>query len=180
MSLDPLNILLLAVALIVFWRLRSVLGTRTGSERPPADPFRGRTEEPKKEAGKSGTILRFPQTEDTEPRQTAESEPIPPPWAGFAEPGSDLASGLEQIITSDPAFTPRSFVDGAKLAYEMIIEGFAKGDKNGLKNLLSKDVFDGFAAAIDAREAAGQRVDQRFVGIRSATMKSAGIVTQQG
>jgi predicted lipid-binding transport protein (Tim44 family) len=179
MSLDPLNILLLAVALIVFWRLRSVLGTRTGGERPPADPFRARTEESKKDAGKSGTILRFPQAEDNEPRQTVESEPIPPPWAGFAEPDSDLASGLEQIISKDPTFTPRSFVDGAKLAYEMVIEGFAKGDKTSLKNLLSKDVFDGFAAAIDSREAAGQRVDQRFVGIRTARIKSASLMTNR-
>jgi predicted lipid-binding transport protein (Tim44 family) len=62
------------------------------------------------------------------------------------------------------------------MAYEMIIEGFAQGDKKTLKNLLSRDVFDGFAAAIDARESAGQRVESRFVGIDKATIKAASLV----
>lgn len=55
----------------------------------------------------------------------------------------------------------------------MILEAFAKGDKAGLKNLLSKDAFDGFAQAIDSREAQGQRVDSRFVGIDKAAIKAA-------
>ena len=173
MSLDPLNILLLAVALVVFWRLRSVLGTRTGNERPPAEPFDGPAEESKNDPAETAKVLRFPQNDDSEQPQTGESEPIAPLWTGFAEPGSALAVTLEQIIGKDPVFAPRSFVEGAKLAYEMIIESFAKGDKNALKNLLSKDVFDGFAAAIDRRETAGQRVEQQFVGINAAKIKSA-------
>ena len=100
---------------------------------------------------------------------------MPPAWTGLAEPGSALANGLDQIMARDSSFVPRSFVEGAKLAYEMIIEAYAKGDKAALKNLLSKDVFDGFAAAIDKREAAGQRVDQRFVGISSAKLLSASL-----
>ena len=176
MSLDPLNILLLAVALVVFWRLRSVLGTRTGNERPPVDPAAGRAEERQKEPSKTGTVLRFPQDAETGQRQTGDDEPVPPAWTGFAESGSALAAALEQIIARDAAFTPRAFVEGAKQAYEMIIESFAKGDKPALKNLLSKDVFDGFAAAIDAREAAGQRIDQRFVGISAARFNSASLI----
>lgn len=175
MSLDPLNILLLAVALVVFWRLRSVLGTRTGNERPPGDPVQGRTDESQKDPAKTATVLRFPPGANPETQQTKDDEPALPAWTGYADAGSALASVLEQIMAKDPAFVPKTFVEGAKLAYEMIIEAFAKGDKNALKNLLSKDVFEGFSAAIERREAAGQHIDQRFVGISSATLKSAAL-----
>jgi predicted lipid-binding transport protein (Tim44 family) len=62
------------------------------------------------------------------------------------------------------------------MAYEMIIDGFAKGDKAALKNLLSKDVFEGFARAIDERQAQGHRVESRFVGIDKATIQSASLL----
>ena len=174
MTFDPLNILLLAVALVVFWRLKSVLGTRTGTEKPPVDLLGSKRETPK--PGENGTVIRFPQVPAEAPAPSPEErEPAAPVWTGYAEAGSTLASGLEQLVESDPSFTPRAFVDGAKVAYEMIVDGFAKGDKAGLKNLLSKEVFDGFAGAIDAREAAGQKVDSRFVGIDKATIQSAGV-----
>lgn len=176
MNFDPLNLLLLAVALVVFWRLRSVLGTRTGNERPPADPFGTKPADAHKPNDAPGTVIRFPQGEEAEPRRGLEPEPAEPIWKGYAAPGSGLALTLEKMAESDSAFTPRSFVDGAKMAYEMIIEGFAQGDKKTLQNLLSKDVFDGFSSAIDGREAAGQRIESRFVGIDKATIKAASLV----
>ena len=176
MNFDPLNILLLAVALVVFWRLKSVLGTRTGTEKPPVDPFETkRTEAPKTQDG-NGTVLRFPQNTSAPAPEPEEREQAPPVWTGYAEEGSELAMGLQKLAESDPAFTPRSFVEGAKMAYEMVVDGFAKGDKVSLKNLLSKEVFDGFARAIDEREAQGQRVESRFVGIDSATIQAAALV----
>lgn len=175
MNFDPLNILLLAVALVVFWRLRSVLGSRTGTEKPPLDPFGSKRGEVQKDQTQD-SVLRFPQTTPAPAPDQDDREPAAPVWTGFAEPGSELAAALEQIAEKDPQFTPRSFVEGAKMAYEMIVDGFAKGDKAALKNLLSKDVFDGFARAIDERQAQGQRVDSRFVGIDKATMQSASLV----
>lgn len=172
MSFDPLNILLLAIALVVFWRLRSALGTRTGTEKPPIDPFGTKRVEPTKPAEQPGTVVRFPQGSTEEPPKGI-PEPAVPVWTGFAPPGSELAASLEKIAEADPAFTPRSFVDGAKMAYEMILEAFAKGDKPALKNLLSKDVFDGFSRAIDEREAQGQRVESRFVGVDKAVIQQA-------
>ena len=83
---------------------------------------------------------------------------------------------MEKLAEADPTFTPRAFVEGAKLAYEAVLDAFAKGDKAGLKNLLSKEVFDGFARAIDARAAQGQRVESRFVGIDKATIQQASLV----
>lgn len=175
MSFDPLNILLLAVALVVFWRLRSVLGTRTGTEKPPFDPFQTkRTDAPAgQETG--STTSRLPQNAPPTGADAGDREPPPPVWKGYAEEGTPLASALERIVESDPSFTPKSFVEGAKLAYEMIIDGFAKGDKPALKNLLSKEVFDGFSRVIDERASQGQRVESRFVGIEKATIRQASL-----
>jgi predicted lipid-binding transport protein (Tim44 family) len=170
MSFDPLNILLLAVALVVFWRLRSVLGTRTGAEKPPFDLFGSKRGGPQ-DAG--AAITRLPEPAPVPANDAGDREPPPPVWKGYAEDGSPVAAALGQMAENDPAFTPRAFVEGAKLAYEMIIEGYAKGDKPALKNLLSRDVFDSFARAIDTRVSEGQRVESRFVGTDKATIRQA-------
>ena len=172
MSFDPLNILLLAVALVVFWRLRSVLGTRTGTEKPPFDLF-GSRRSPGQDPAVPAT--RLPEASPAPANDTGDREPPPPVWKGFADEGSPLAATLSQMAESDQTFTPRSFVEGAKLAYEMIVEAFAKGDKAALKNLLSKEVFEGFSRAIDARVSLGQRVDSRFVGIDKALIQQASL-----
>lgn len=172
MSFDPLNILLLAVALVVFWRLRSVLGTRTGTEKPPFDLFGSKRNGPQ---DGPAPVSRLPEAAPVPANDTGDRDPPPPVWKGYAEDGSALASALGRMAENDPSFTPRSFVDGAKLAYEMIIEAFAKGDKPALKNLLSREVFDGFSRAIDARTGQGQRVESRFVGIDKATIQQASL-----
>ena len=172
MSFDPLNILLLAVALVVFWRLRSVLGTRTGTEKPPFDLFGTKRGGPQ---DNGGTVTRLPEPPPTAANDTGDREPQPPVWTGYAEEGTPVAEALARMADTDPGFTPRSFVDGAKLAYEMVIEAFAKGDKAALKNLLAKDVFEGFSRAIDARASQGQRVESRFVGIDKANIRQASL-----
>jgi predicted lipid-binding transport protein (Tim44 family) len=166
---DPFNLVLLGIALVVFWRLRSVLGSRTGHERPPLDPYAA-TRKPEVAPEKApGAVLRFPKEQPGEPVTSATEAPLPV-WAGYAPEGSPLAASIAGLVDADPNFTPKSFIDGAKLAYEMIVDGFAKGDKATLKDLLSKDVFDDFVAAIDARAAAGQTVESRFVGIDKAEL----------
>lgn len=62
-------------------------------------------------------------------------------------------TGLDAIAQADSNFSPASFMDGAKAAYSMILEAFASGDRDGLKSLLTKDVYTVYAQAIDAREA---------------------------
>ena len=169
MVLDPFNLLLLGIAVVIFWRLRSVLGSRTGSERPPFDPYSGKAEAPAAPEAANANVLRLPRSPEDEPAKPA-AEPPPPIWAGYAAEGSGLASLIVRLATADPAFTPKSFLEGARLAYEMIIEGFAKGDKAALKDLLARDVLTSFAAAIDARATAGQSIEQRFVGISKAEL----------
>ena len=179
---DPLNLVLAAIALMVVWRLRSVLGQRTGTERPPIDPYAP----PRRTNGSapvepgSGKILEFPSSkEESGKKADAEAEPKAPVWTGFAAAASPLATGFEKLLQSDPEFQPKEFLEGAKLAYEMIVEAFAKGDKPALKNLLSKEVFDGFAKAIDSRSQAGEKLDFQFVGFEKVDFMSVALAEKR-
>jgi predicted lipid-binding transport protein (Tim44 family) len=168
---DPLNLLILAVAVVIFFKLRSMLGRRTGNERPPLDlPLPRRADN--RALGEPSTAS----SRDATGGAVSPSEPAEPVWAGFAEPGTPLAAGLEKIAAADSRFSPRAFLEGAKLAYEMIVSAFAQGDKSGLRNLVSKDVFDGFAGAIDMREREGQRMESRFVGFEKADIHAADLI----
>ncbi|MFO1088883.1 MAG: Tim44/TimA family putative adaptor protein [Hyphomicrobiales bacterium] len=174
-TFDPLTLLIFGVAIFLVFRLRSVLGTRTGNEKR-FDPL------PPKDAAVPGTVrnddgvVMFPGRRPAagQPQSADEDAPAPEPvWKGFAEEGSPVARGLEAIARSDATFTPKSFLDGARVAYEMIVSAFAEGDKKALKPLLARDVYDGFASAIDARQKAGQTLELRFVGLNSANIVNA-------
>ena len=173
MVFDPLNLLLLGIALLVFWRLKSVLGRRTGNERPPFDPIGGRQRPGDTAVPEASNSNRAPLPPPSGEAAPAASEPRPPVWTGYAETGSDLATALEKIAAADPAFTPGRFLDGARIAYEMVVDSFARGDKAALRNLLGTEVLEGFTRAIDARKAAGQTVEQQFVGIDQIKLLSA-------
>lgn len=169
-AFDPLNLLLLAVAVVVFLRLRSVLGRRTGTERPPID-----TTKLSRKPEAQGNVITLPPRENAPAKPADDEVEKPPVWTGFAKEGTPLALGLEQLAAADSAFDPKDFLSGAKAAYEMIVTAFAEGDKPTLKNLLSKDVLEGFAGAIDARERAGEKLESRFVGIDKAEITSASL-----
>jgi predicted lipid-binding transport protein (Tim44 family) len=174
---DPLNIFVLAIAIIVFWRLTSVLGRRTGSERPPLDPFSARDKLEKKLA--DGTL---PERPGRRPADSAPSgvpgsaAPATPIWEGFASKGSAVAKGLERIAAADRQFLPSAFLEGAKTAYEMIVTAFAGGDKQALKPLLSRDVYESFTRAIDQRRQAAEVLETNFVGISKAQIGAADLI----
>ncbi|MEF3366900.1 Tim44/TimA family putative adaptor protein, partial [Methylocystis sp. 9N] len=95
-------------------------------------------------------------------------------WDGVAEKGVAAAwSGLDAIAAADPSFDGKTFLDGARRAYEMIVVAFAKGDRDTLAPLLSKEVFDGFAAEIARREEAGETMETAVVAMDSATVDAA-------
>lgn len=164
--LDLPTLIAIAVAVFVLFRLRSVLGTRTGNERPPIDRSRSTPAEKKQTADETVVPMRprpvaaQPDLDDDRRARKLEAE-IDQAAAGNAE----LAAGLKAVAEADNTFTPKSFLEGAKQAYEMIVTAFAEGDRQTLKNLLDKDVFEGFQRAIADREAAGQSVDFTFVGL---------------
>jgi predicted lipid-binding transport protein (Tim44 family) len=161
------TIFFLVAAVVIFFQLRNVLGRRTGSERPPFDPYTaGRTRE---DAQKPENVVSLP-------RKRAPGEPAIDAYAAidaFAKPDTDLNKGLRAIKDNDPAFDPKTFVDGAKMAYEMIVMAYADGDRKTLKNLLSREVYDGFVAAIGDREAKSEKIQSSFVGIDKADIVSA-------
>ena len=168
---DIYTIIFLALAVFIFLRLRSVLGQRTGRERPPYDPYSSARDTIHPAAGDKVVALpgRAP-----EAGQKA-SEPAEPvePWKGIAEPGTALAAGLDAIVREDKSFDPKHFLVGARAAYEMIVTAYAAGDRRQLKNLLSREVYDGFEAAIRDREQRGETVETRFVSIDAADITSA-------
>lgn len=158
---DFITLFFLVAAVLIFLQLRSVLGRRTGHEKPPVDPFSARdaARAPAADDGKVVTLPRRDQPDD----ETRWSE-----VDALSKPGTPLNEGLRELIKADPTFRPKDFLNGARMAYEMIVMAFADGDRKALKNLLSKEVFDGFEAAIADRESRGEVVKSSFVGIDKA------------
>jgi predicted lipid-binding transport protein (Tim44 family) len=161
------TIFFLVAAVVIFYQLRSVLGRRTGNERPPFDPYSTKPAE-KEAAAAPGNVVSLPRR-----RSGAEPERDYAAIDAFAKPGTDLNKGLRAIKDADPSFDPKGFVDGAKMAYEMIVLAYADGDRRTLKNLLSREVFDGFVTAIADRETRSEKVQSSFVGIDKADIVSA-------
>ncbi|MDJ0933599.1 Tim44/TimA family putative adaptor protein [Breoghania sp.] len=176
--LDVYSIIFLVLAVVILFKLRSVLGRRTGSERPPFDPYsqRGRDNgDASHEAGEArdtnDNVLPLPsrgEEADARHEEIAEQR-----LEKVAPAGSALNEALRSIISSDRSFDPRNFVEGAKAAYEMIITAFAGGDRKTLNTLLSKEVYDGFVAAIADRESRKETVFSTFVGIDKAEIVEA-------
>ena len=77
---------------------------------------------------------------------------------------------LENQTFDDSA--KQEFLNGAKSAYEMIVTSFAKGDKNVLKPLLNKEIFQNFSDEIDYRKKENVKSELTFVGIKSAKIKN--------
>jgi predicted lipid-binding transport protein (Tim44 family) len=94
-------------------------------------------------------------------------------WKGVAETGSPTATGLDAIVGADPEFDAKHFIAGARAAYEMVVTAYAEGDRRTLKNLLSRDVFEGFDTAITEREKRGEKAESRFVSIDTAEIIGA-------
>jgi predicted lipid-binding transport protein (Tim44 family) len=163
------TIFFLVAAVVIFFQLRNVLGRRTGNERPPLDPYTASRRATKGDTDAQDNVVALP-------RKRSPGEAAGDAYAdidAFAKPDTDLNKGLRAIKDNDESFEPKSFVDGAKMAYEMIVMAYADGDKKTLKNLLSREVFDGFVTAISEREARSEKIQSSFVGIDKADIVSA-------
>lgn len=151
----PIDLVLFAmIAGFLVLRLRSILGRRTGYERPP-QPYQP-------QPGQAGPVI----DGRAEPAGTQPGRPVP-------EPDSPLGTVLCRMQQVDRNFTPARFLDGAEQAFRMIVEAFAAGNRDTLRNLLAAETYAGFAAAIDAREAAGQSQRTEIRSIQSATIEDA-------
>ena len=179
-AFDIYTILFLVLAVVIFIRLRNVLGRRTGNERPPYDPYaapdtkRAEANEPavalpRGRSGRAPVEASGPSTEDIEAR-----------LGRHAAKDSPLGQSLTALMRADPGFDPNQFLDGAKAAYETIVMAFAQGDEAELNQLLGSDVFEGFQRAIREREERGEKVESSLVGIDKADIIEAEIKNRTG
>lgn len=174
-----INLILLAVAVGVFLKLRSVLGRRTGHERPPYDPYTA----PEKTAAGNDKVVSLPKrgapaeadASGIDPYPQREPYVVKDRWAGIAPQGSPLAQTLTEIALVDRRFDAEAFLSGARIAYEMIVTAFAKGDRQALRPLLDEHVYRSFESVIDGREARGEEVEQNFIGITKAVLSEAAL-----
>ena len=161
--LDFPTLIVIVVAIVVLLRLRSVLGTRTGNERPPSARYESVS---RTRPDNDDTVVQMPRRN---PQDAAEAEraqrKLEAEIEKFGQGKPDVEQGLRAIAEADSGFSPKQFIEGAKSAYEMIVTAYAAGDRKQLKTLLDKDVYDSFDAAIAEREAAGQSTEFTFVGL---------------
>jgi predicted lipid-binding transport protein (Tim44 family) len=170
-----LDILFFAmVAAFIAFRLRSVLGRKTGHERPRVDPISRRTApqgnaEPATAARTNDNVVPLPE-------RAPSSAPAEEAAAGVATGEPGVRGGVAAIRRADPSFEVEPFVQGARAAFALIVEAFAKGDKRALRPLLADEVYAQFASAIDAREQAGRALSTELVATREAEVTEAALV----
>jgi predicted lipid-binding transport protein (Tim44 family) len=176
-TFDIYTLLFLVLAVVIFLRLRNVLGRRTGNERPPYDPY---SSAPDAKANGNGartaaqdTVVQLPRGRGSPAQDAQRKADIDDMLKDYAPKSSALGKGLRAIIDADPSFDPGQFLQGAKAAYEMIVMAFAEGNKRTLRQLLNEDVYDGFVSAIAEREERDEEVETSFVGIDKADMIEA-------
>lgn len=151
------------IAAFLVLRLRSVLGRRDGHEQS----FRDRFQNQQNEAAEEKVV---PLRDRSEPHRDDAFAKEVPAAGNDADP---LTRGLAEIRRADPRFDAAEFVAGARVAFEMILDAYAKGDAQTLKPLLNPEVFANFSQAIRDREQAGETLEDTLVGIKSADIVEA-------
>ena len=142
--MEPTLIIFAALALFLAYRLFNVLGTRGGHEpeeheRPVLRPV------PSNDAGE----------QEDEPEAVA--EPL--------TPREDLPEWAVTARETIPNFEPKTFLEGAAAAYEMVVQAYADGDLSQVRGFVDPEVLKSFEVAIEGRTAHGQSVDLTFVGV---------------
>ena len=154
MSSSIIQLLVLAgVAIFLFLRLRSVLGTRDGFEGRPEAP------KPLSDSGRPefDVIEGGPDLDVTD----------------HVDADSPSAKALSGMKAKEPGFMVGPFLEGARGAYEMILMAFENGDLSEVREFLSEDVLESFQSVIDLREENGVLVEANFVGVRETSIKEA-------
>ena len=149
MGSSVLSLLVLAgIAIFLILRLRNVLGTREGFEKPRVDITQ----------------------EAMEPKQKFEviDGGIDHDIFDNVEKGSRAAENLVTLKKVDSSFSVSDFLTGARSAYEMILMAFENGDLSEVSDFISDDVEEAFQSVIDHRKTAGISVEAKFIGLHEA------------
>ena len=166
-------ILIGLVAVFLILRLRSVLGKRTGNERPPArDPFTPPappTATPR--VGDAPTnqgndnVVSLPTANAPAPRQSSATSG---PGGIRATVMPTATAGVAAVRAADPSFEPIGFTGGARAAFTAIVEAFAKGDIAALRGLLDGPTFSSFEAAIRGRVERKEKAETTLIGFEAS------------
>ena len=169
-------ILIGLVAIFLILRLRSVLGKRTGNERPPArDPFTppptppAPTGQPRLGDAPSGNDNVIPLPKD----MSRPSLAVNAPGGIRATVMPNAAAGVAAIRAVDPSFEPIGFAGGARAAFTTIVEAFAKGDTAPLRQLLDPQTFASFEAAIRGRNERREKAETTLIGFEASDIANA-------
>jgi predicted lipid-binding transport protein (Tim44 family) len=171
-------ILIGLVAVFLILRLRSVLGKRTGNERPPArDPFTPPA--PPTATPRVGDAPANQGNDNVVPLPTANA-PTPRPSLATSGPGGIRATvlptataGVTAIRGADPSFEPIGFTAGARAAFTAIVEAFAKGDTSSLRALLDGPTFASFESAIRGRVERKEKAETTLIGFEASDVSAA-------
>lgn len=188
------------VAVVLGWKLYSVLGRRTGSERRidpfarPNPPEAGAERKPGREDSEAPiqmgtrrtpaitgpddrTVPAKPAAASTGAADAGRSGMLPRERrqieADIARAPEAVRAGLAAIARAEPAFDAADFVGGARIAFGMIVEAFAAGDLKSLQPLLAGDVNDQFAAAVAERQRRSERLRTDVIGITQCQITGA-------
>lgn len=157
----------LVAAGLVLW-LRNVLGTRHGDERERPNPFAVQPEATDQQ--------RRPYLEG-EAKSLSPQERISAlaanPTPVMSVENKTAENGLIDISRIDKAFDINFFLDGAQEAFVMIVEAFAKKDRETLRDLLEPQVYAAFEGAIDTRERNGETVITEILAVRKSEVIEA-------
>ncbi|MCF8486898.1 MAG: Tim44/TimA family putative adaptor protein [Rhodobacteraceae bacterium] len=154
MNSSLIQLLILAgIAIFLILKLKSVLGTRDGFEKPPVP------------------------LEELRPRVKRDFEVIEggvdPDIADHAEEGSDTAKALMGMKKAEPSFSVNTFLQGARGAYEMILMAFERGNIDEIRPFLEDEIEAAFTQAINAREEKGLTIESKFIGLKELSLQSA-------
>ncbi|MGB3711042.1 MAG: Tim44/TimA family putative adaptor protein [Erythrobacter sp.] len=155
-------VILAAVAAFLGLRLYSVLGRRAEHEEESVPQ---RFDAPGAAPSQAGQAQQNAQATQNAPTRAVELEGVMPA----------VERGVRDIAQADRNFDLSQFMEGAKGAYEMILEAFWKGDRETLRELCDDDVYEGFASAIDAREDAGHVLENKLIRIEETRIHSASL-----
>lgn len=182
-KIDLITLVSIIIFVVALFKMRSVLGRRTETDDERVEKMKTEMRERQQAATRRSAenVVTMPRRQEA-----ATAGGVPPPAGdtfeqqeerirtyAAAEPG--VVPGLLEILKYDSSFDPDAFAKGAKQAYEMIVTAFAEGNRKVLKDLLSRDVYEGFSSAIAEREQRGEVIDQSFVGINKADITEASV-----
>jgi predicted lipid-binding transport protein (Tim44 family) len=144
-------IILAGIAVFLFLRLKSVLGTREGFEKPRMQP---KTDSPKRE---------FKVIDGGEDKDITDN----------VEKNSNSAKALKTIKEKDENFTVNEFLSGARSAYEWILMSFEKNEMDDIRDLLSEEVAEAFDSVVEQRVSQGLTIEAEFIGVREMKLVDA-------